>query len=71
MDRVPVRGKQAAAPSDTKNAALVIDRVTKRFTVGRKRKPVTAISKMSKDAIIGPARMANLPAAMPGQLCMP
>jgi len=40
-DKVGVVAQDAAVP------ALVIDRVTKRFTVGRKRKPVTAISNVS------------------------
>jgi ABC-2 type transport system ATP-binding protein len=38
---IGVRAHEDAVP------ALVIDRVTKRFTVGRKRKPVTAISNVS------------------------
>jgi ABC-2 type transport system ATP-binding protein len=41
VDTVGVRTQETAVP------ALVIDRVTKRFTVGRKRKPVTAISNVS------------------------
>jgi ABC-2 type transport system ATP-binding protein len=40
-DKVGVVAQDAAVP------ALVIDRVTKRFTVGRKRKPVTAIQDVS------------------------
>jgi ABC-2 type transport system ATP-binding protein len=40
-DSVGARAHEAAVP------ALVIDRVTKRFTVGRKRKPVTAIQDVS------------------------
>jgi hypothetical protein len=34
-------------------------------------RPVTTISKMSKDAIIGPGITPNFPTGMPGQLCMP
>jgi ABC-2 type transport system ATP-binding protein len=41
VDTVGVRTQETTVP------ALVIDRVTKRFTVGRKRKPVTAISNVS------------------------
>ena len=41
IDSVDALADHAAVP------ALVIDSVTKRFTVGRKRKPVTAISKVS------------------------
>jgi ABC-2 type transport system ATP-binding protein len=41
VDTVGERAREDAVP------ALVIDRVTKRFTVGRKRKPVTAISDVS------------------------
>jgi ABC-2 type transport system ATP-binding protein len=40
-DKVGVVAQDAAVP------ALMIDRVTKRFTVGRKRKPVTAIQDVS------------------------
>jgi ABC-2 type transport system ATP-binding protein len=40
-DKIGVVAQDAAVP------ALVIDRVTKRFTVGRKRKPVTAIQDVS------------------------
>jgi ABC-2 type transport system ATP-binding protein len=40
-DKLGVVAQDAAVP------ALVIDRVTKRFTVGRKRKPVTAIQDVS------------------------
>ncbi|HET9345078.1 MAG TPA: ABC transporter ATP-binding protein [Candidatus Limnocylindrales bacterium] len=55
MTATLVRQPNIARPADTVGArahevavpALVIDRVTKRFTVGRKRKPVTAISDVS------------------------
>jgi ABC-2 type transport system ATP-binding protein len=43
----PAKAVEAAAPAATAVPALLIEHVTKRFTVGRKRKPVTAISDVS------------------------
>lgn len=43
----PPDHRPAPAPGDTAMTALLIEGVTKRFTVGRKRKPVTAISNVS------------------------
>jgi ABC-2 type transport system ATP-binding protein len=39
--------RAAPGPGETTTVALLIEGVTKRFTVGRKRKPVTAISNVS------------------------
>jgi ABC-2 type transport system ATP-binding protein len=50
IDRRPAGApdhRPALAPGDSATTALLIEGVTKRFTVGRKRKPVTAISKVS------------------------
>jgi ABC-2 type transport system ATP-binding protein len=49
-DRRPVGApdhRPAQVPGEPTTPALLVDGVTKRFTVGRKRKPVTAISKVS------------------------
>src|SRR6185369_4211535 len=44
-DRLPVDATAAAAPSGA--PALLVERVTKRFKVGRKKRPVTAIADVS------------------------